>query len=71
MTERPANLQSERRPGDLLLDRFFPDADVETRERAREVLRAYARILLRLGTRLHEDALHLPDSQERGDGVIL
>lgn len=30
----------ERRHGDLLLDRYFKDADEETRERARERLRS-------------------------------
>ena len=37
----PAN----RRPGDLLLDRYFPDADEETRERAREAFAEFARAM--------------------------
>ena len=59
---------SERRPGDLLLDRYFPDADEETRERAREAFRRYALLLYRLGTKIEEQQRHStpPDS-----GVIL
>lgn len=39
----------ERRPGDLLLDRYFPHADHETRERARQAFLEYARVLEKLG----------------------
>ena len=51
------------KPGDLLLDRYFSDADDETRERAREAFRAHAVLLVRLGERL----LNSPgsDSPER------
>ena len=38
-----------RRPGDLLLDRYFKDADHETRELAREAFREFARVLEELG----------------------
>ena len=38
-----------RRPGDLLLDRYFPDDDIETRERAREAFREFAGILEAFG----------------------
>lgn len=47
-------MQTVKRPGDFLLDRFFPDTDEDTRERAREAFREYALILLRLGERIEE-----------------
>jgi hypothetical protein len=55
-----------RRPGDLLIDHFFPDADEQTRERARDMLRAWAAFLIRMGDRLvpsedrQEDSPELP-----------
>ena len=41
-----------RRPGDLILDRYMPDATLEQREEARNSLRAYAAVVLRIATRL-------------------
>jgi len=38
-----------KRPGDVFLDRYFKDADEETRERAREAFREFARVLEGLG----------------------
>lgn len=38
-----------RRPGDLFLDRYLKDADVRTRERAREAFREFGRVLEALG----------------------
>ncbi len=43
------------RPGDGLLDKYFPDADEETREAARDAFRRYALLLVRLGTKIDED----------------
>jgi hypothetical protein len=51
-----------QRPGDLLLNRFFPEADHETREQAREAFRAHGLALLRLGHRI-EQAQAAADSQ--------
>lgn len=51
MTDMP------RRPGDLILDRYLPDADEATRERAREVLRGYALFLIAIGERIESEAL--------------
>jgi len=45
MTDNPR----PRRPGDLLLDRYFKDADEKTREEAREAFREFARVLEELG----------------------
>ena len=44
--------QAERRPGDLILDRHMPTATEDEREAARETLRAYAAVVLRIATRL-------------------
>jgi len=41
-----------RRPGDLILDRYMPGATDEEREAARENLRTYASVVLRIATRL-------------------
>ena len=47
---------SKKRAGDVLLDRYFRDADEETRERAREAFRDFAHFLLRIGERLEREA---------------
>lgn len=54
--------KSTRRPGDLLLDRYFPNADEETRERAREGFRRYALLLIKIGERLEREAAAATDS---------
>ncbi len=67
MNDRP------RRPGDGLLDKYFPDADEATREAARDAFRKYALLLVRLGTKIDEDMRRQEqtDSTNRGSGVIL
>lgn len=52
------------RAGDLILDRYLPDADEETRERAREALRAWALVLIRIGERIAEEQSPGVDSPE-------
>ena len=44
--------QRASRPGDLILDRYMPDASEAEREEARENLRAYAAVVLQIATRL-------------------
>jgi hypothetical protein len=44
--------QRVRRPGDLILNRYMPNASGAEREEARENLRAYAAVVLRIATRL-------------------
>jgi len=39
-----------RRPGDLILDRYMPDASEDAREKVRENLRQLAHLMLRLGS---------------------
>ncbi|WP_439571329.1 hypothetical protein [Sphingomonas sp.] len=55
---------SERRPGDLLLDRYCENADPKTREAAREAFREFARILEALGG---AELMHQRDSHESPD----
>lgn len=50
------------RPGDLLLDRYLPGADEETRERAREAFRAHALLLIRIGERIEAEQQAAGDS---------
>lgn len=58
--------QKPRRPGDYVLDRYFANADPETRERARDAFREFARVLEELG----EDvaAQGITDSHESAAG---
>jgi len=56
--------RKERRPGDLILDRYLPEADEETRERAREVLRAHALLLIGIGERIEAEMAQAGDSPE-------
>ena len=51
-TKKPDGFDRPHRPGDVLLDHYFPDADEETRERAREAFRDFAHFLLRIGERI-------------------
>lgn len=63
---------SNPRPGDRLLDRYFPDADQETRERARDAFREYGVVLLRLGERIiHAQELAANDSRDQAKGAII
>jgi len=43
-----AEQNAQRRPGDLILDRYMPNATPEEREAARENLRAALTMLIRL-----------------------
>jgi hypothetical protein len=43
---------SDKRPGDLILDRYMAHASVEEREAARENLRRLARLIIRVHRRL-------------------
>lgn len=45
----------DRQPGDLIIDRYLPDASPEKREEAREALRAHALLLVRIGERVLEE----------------
>lgn len=57
-----------RRPGDILLDRYLPDASVEDRERAREAFRAHAQLLIRIGERVLEEERSSSDGKpDQGD----
>ena len=47
------NIQPNKpRPGDLILNRYMLNATEQEREEARENLRAYATVILRIATRL-------------------
>ena len=50
MTSKP-----ETRAGDLLLERYLPGADEDTRERARETFRQFGLHLARVGARIRRD----------------
>ena len=55
---------TKRRPGDLILDRYLSDADEETRERAREALRRFAMLLVRIGERIETEQSTAPAAQK-------
>jgi hypothetical protein len=44
-------MNSNRRPGDIILDRYLSNARPEKREEARENLRRFARLLIRVHER--------------------
>ena len=44
------------RPGDIILDRYMPDATTEQREEARANLKTYAAVFMRINQRLARDA---------------
>lgn len=49
-----------RQPGDLILDRYMPDAKLEEREQARDNLYSFAAVILRICTRI---------ARERGERI--
>jgi hypothetical protein len=55
------------RSGDLILDRYMSDSSEVEREEARENLRAYAKVVLRIATRLateeYEQAIRANESR--------
>lgn len=51
-----------RRPGDLILDRYMPDATPEVREEARRRLYDFVGVMLRIATRLEEERRATKDS---------
>lgn len=53
-----------RRPGDLILDRYLPGAGEEIREQARDVLRAHALLLIRIGERIEAEMAQAGDSPD-------
>ena len=54
------------RPGDIILNRYLPNAFPEKREEARENLRRLGRLLIRVHERL---AVDNPQSSIRANGV--
>lgn len=57
-------MNDARKPGDFLLDRFFPDADEATRERARAAFLEYGRALVARGERLMAGGLSTAQDSE-------
>jgi hypothetical protein len=47
----------QRRPGDIILDHYMPNATDAEREAARENLRSYAAVILRIFTRMAEEEI--------------
>lgn len=58
---------SRRRPGNLIIDRYLPDVALEDRERAWEVLREHALLLIRMGERIMQDEECPPDQTGCGN----
>lgn len=44
-------MDSQGKPGDLIIDRYLPNADETARTQAREDLKAFAQVLARVATR--------------------
>jgi hypothetical protein len=60
---------SARKPGDIILDRYMPDADEAEREQARENLRRFAKALLRIAMRQTRAELAELDSRNPPEGA--
>ena len=58
--------QSEHRPGDVILNRYMPNATAQERDVARENLRKLARFILRIEDR---KALQWREQQIRESGM--
>ena len=57
------------RPGDIILDRYLPNASPEKREEARENLRRLGRLLIRVHTRLAVDNPQVAIRASGGRGI--
>ena len=55
-------MEPPRRPGDLILDRYIPDATPVVREEARRRLYEFVGVMLRIATRLEEERRAAGDS---------
>ncbi len=60
------NETSEKRPGDLFLDRYMPTASDEEREEAYENLRGLIAILIEIDDRLTREKRARRDSRKAG-----
>jgi len=66
------NIPSHKpRPGDLILNRYMLNTTEEEREDARENLRAYATVILRIATRLATEEYEQEIRAREADKVIL
>jgi len=59
------------RPGDLILNRYMLNATEEEREEARENLRAYATVIMRIATRLATEEYEQEIRAREADKVSL
>lgn len=57
---------TQSRPGDFLLDRYFPGAKGEAREEARAQIKRFVRALVRVATRLAHEERVGADSPKSG-----
>lgn len=57
-------MDSERQPVDLIIDRYLPNADEATRAKAREDLKAFVQALLPIATRRALEERAARDSRE-------
>lgn len=63
------NNSKERRPGDLILDRYMPNATEEEREEARANLAAYAAAVIAIQQRLERESVEKAIRQNPADSV--
>ncbi len=64
-----ANSSPKHRPGDVILDRYMPDATPEEREAARANLYGFVAVLLRIATREALDNVEKP-IRTNGEGEV-
>ena len=61
----------KRRPGDLIIDRYMPDATPEQRQEAHANLRRFVAALARVALRVSEEIPTAEHSPEEPGGAIL
>ena len=47
--------ENDKKPGDLIIDRYMPNATETEREEARTNLRAYLAVVLRIASRIEDE----------------
>lgn len=62
--------RTQRRPGDVILDHYMPNASEADREAARENLRAFAAAILRICTRIADERNATAIRTQEADEVL-
>ena len=64
-------INPKRQPGDIILDRYMPDATPEEQDDARENLYAFAAVILRICERVHRERMTALNNESSTPGKVL